>query len=347
MNVDPVARIADAVLYEGYLLWPYRKSAMKNQRRWTFGGVYPQRHSAAHPDDPAVMQTECLVEGDADCRLEVRVRFLHVVQRDLARISGGGLEPVEELAVDDQCHVAWEEATERELVASELAVGDLESAHTVPVQVPAGSTEEELRDAAGVRAGAFLRSWRALAGSIAIGASALGRNLHRVTVRISNDTPFEAGDREEALRQTFCSTHTVLRVQDGALVSLTDPPDGLRAEAERCQNVGTWPVLVGSEGERHTMLSSPIILPDYPEVAPESPGDMFDAAEIDQLLRLSILSLTDSERKEMRAADPKARKILERTESLSQEELMKLHGAIREISSLRPEKPRVEDPRAR
>jgi hydrogenase maturation protease len=334
--MDPVARIADAVLYEGYLLWPYRKSAMKNQRRWTFGGVYPQGHSAVHPDDPSVMQTECLVEGGGDCRLEIRVRFLHVVQRDLARISGGDLERVAELAVDEHRHVAWEEATERELVASGLALRDLRCRHERPVQIPGGSSEEELRDSIGVRAGAFLRSWRALSGKVTIAASALGPDLHRVTVRISNDTPFGAGDREEALRQAFCSTHTVLTVQDGAMVSLTDPPDGLRAEAERCENLGTWPVLVGHEGERHTMLSSPIILPDYPEVAAESPGDTFDAAEIDQLLRLSILSLTDEERQEMRAADPKAREILERTESLSQEELMKLHGSIREMTSPPP-----------
>jgi hypothetical protein len=343
--MDPVARIADAVLYEGYLLWPYRKSAMKNQRRWTFGGVYPQSHSAAHPDDPAVMQTQCLVEGGADCRLDVGVRFLHVVQRDLARISDGDPEPVEELTVDDRRHIAWEEATERELTASGLALHELDSVHTVPLEIPAGHTEEELRDSAGAPAGVFLRSWRALSGTIAIAASALGGDLHRLTVRISNDTPFDAGDREEALKHTLCSTHTVLRVHAGELVSPTDPPDRLRAEAERCENVGTWPVLVGDEGERHTMLSSPIILPDYPEVAPESPGDMFDAAEIDQLLRLSILSLTDEERREMGAADPKAREILERTESLSQEELMKLHGAVREMSSLKSERPRAESPR--
>jgi hypothetical protein len=74
-------------------------------------------------------------------------------------------------------------------------------------------------------------------------------------------------------------------------------------------------------------------------VAPESPGDLFDAAEIDQLLRLSILSMTDQEKEDMRAADPKAREILERTESLSPEELMKLHGAIREMSLVRTERP--------
>jgi hypothetical protein len=157
-----------------------------------------------------------------------------------------------------------------------------------------------------------------------------------VTVRICNTTPFAADDREEALRQTLCSTHTVLKADSGTFVSLTDPPEELRAEALRCRNDGTWPVLVGMPGERHTLLSSPIILPDYPEIAPESPGDLFDGGEIDQLLVLNILSLTDEEKEEMRAADPRTREILERTESLSEEQRMQLHGAIREFGMARP-----------
>jgi hypothetical protein len=81
--------------------------------------------------------------------------------------------------------------------------------------------------------------------------------------------------------------------------------------------------------DRHTMLSSPIILEEYPRVAQESPGDLFDGAEIDQLLRLNIISLTDEEKEEMRATDPRARQILDRTEALSREDLMRLHGVIR------------------
>jgi hydrogenase maturation protease len=94
-------------------------------------------------------------------------------------------------------------------------------------------------------------------------------------------------------------------------------------------------VLVGEPGERTTILSSPIILEDYPRVAPESPGDLFDGGEIDQLLTLNILSLTDEEKAEMRDSDPRAREILERTEALSDEELMRLHGAIREFGMTR------------
>ena len=44
---DPIRAIADAVLYEGYVLWPYRRSALKNTQRWTFGGVYPRAHAEA------------------------------------------------------------------------------------------------------------------------------------------------------------------------------------------------------------------------------------------------------------------------------------------------------------
>jgi len=94
-------------------------------------------------------------------------------------------------------------------------------------------------------------------------------------------------------------------------------------------------VPVGEPGDRRTMLSSPIILEDHPRVAPESPGDLFDGGEIDQLLTLSILALTDEERAEMVASDPRARDILERTEALTPEELMALHGTIREFGMAR------------
>ena len=77
------------------------------------------------------------------------------------------------------------------------------------------------------------------------------------------------------------------------------------------------------------MLSSPIILYDYPQVAPESPGDLFDGAEIDEILSLRILTLTDEEKAEMRRSDDRARRILERTETLPPEHFMKLHGTLR------------------
>jgi hypothetical protein len=156
-----------------------------------------------------------------------------------------------------------------------------------------------------------------------------------VTARVTNASACAAGAREEALRQTFCSTHVVLRCREGAWVSLTDPPAELHAESEACENIGVWPVLVGERSDRSTVLCSPIILADHPEIAPESPGDLFDSAEIDQMLVLNILAMTDEERREMRDCDPRARQILERTESLTGEEMMRLNGAVRELGMVR------------
>jgi hypothetical protein len=333
--VDPVRQIADVVLYEGYILWPYRRSALKNQRRWTFGGVYPRGHSASHPDDRWVMRTQCLLEAGDDATVDVRVRFLHVVERTVARATPGGLEPVDELTVGGRRHLAWDEAVEREIVAPRLAVDALLAGRRVEIGIADGREEEELVDAAGERAGALVRSWRRLSGTLDVSAERLGPTLFRLTAEIANTTPWDGGAREDVLRQAFCSTHTVLGAGAGAFVSLTDPPEPLREAAASCRNNGTWPVLVGEPGGRHTLLSSPIILEDHPRIAPESPGDLFDGGEIDQMLVLNILGLTDEEKAEMRDSDPRAREILERTEALSEEQLMRLHGAIRDLRLVR------------
>ena len=91
---DPIRAIADAVLYEGYVLWPYRRSALKNAQRWTFGGVYPRAHAEARAagDDPWTMQTQCLVEAGAGTRVSVGVRFLHVVQRQMVDLDGNAVD---------------------------------------------------------------------------------------------------------------------------------------------------------------------------------------------------------------------------------------------------------------
>jgi hypothetical protein len=260
--MDPVRAIADAVLYEGYVLWPYTRSALKNQRRWTFGGVYPPAHTAEHPDDAGLMRTQVLCESDPHA-VDVTVRFLHIVARE-----------------GDGEYAAWDEASEREVGVGAFAF-------------VAGSEGP--------------RSWEALCGSVSLEIEG-----PRLTVTVRNTTPWPGGTREEALRHTLCSTHTVLR--GGRFVSAT--------EAEGCSNIGTWPVLIGED----TMLSSPIILEDHPRIAPESPGDLFDGGEIDGLLALNIMALTDEEKAEMRATDPRTREILERTEALTQDQLLRLSG---------------------
>jgi hypothetical protein len=332
---DPVEKIAATVLYEGYVLWPYRRSAQKNQKRWTFGGVYPRAYSEAEGgNDPWLMQTQCLVVGEKPT-VEVKVRFLHVVERRVGRKNAQGtLEFVDELRVGGERYLAWEEAAEREVVASGLGLADLETPMRAAISVPAGIEEEPLANDGGEVVGALVRSWHSLEGTVEVEAEPVREGLFRLTVKIMNTAPWSGQNREETLEQTLISTHTILEVEGGEFVSLMDPPEELKRLAEECENVKTWPVLAG-EGDRHTMLSSPIILYDYPQIAPESPGDLFDGGEIDQLLTLSILSLTDEEKEEARATDPRAREILDRSESLTEEDLMGLHGAVRGFQTLR------------
>ena len=338
---DPVEKIAAAVLYEGYVLWPYRRSAQKNQKRWTFGGVYPRAFSeSAGTNDPWLMQTQCLVVGEKPA-VEVKVRFLHVVERKVAALreeltDAERLEFVDELRVGGERYLAWEETAEREIVVWGLGLADLETPTRAAISIPAGVEEEPLADERGEVVGALVRSWHSLEGVVEVEAEPVCREgLFRLTVKITNTAPWDGQDRDETLRQTFVSTHTILRVEDGEFVSLMDPPEEMKRFAEECENKKTWPVLAGEEGDKRMVLSSPIILYDYPKIAPESPGDLFDGGEIDQLLTLSILSLTDEEKEEARATDPRAREILDRSESLSEEDLMNLHGAIRGFQTLR------------
>ncbi len=336
MRPDPVRAIADAVLYEGFILWPYRRSALKNQRRFTWGGVYPPEHSRLHPDDRDVMQTEVLVQGPAATEVGVSVRFLHVVHRDVARRRGGGLEPVDELVVDGERHLAWDEAAEREIATAPLRLEQLEAPMQLPIAIAAGRRQEHLAGPTGACEGALIRSWAELRGELDVRAQQLGPELWLLRVRVRNSTPFGPGTRQQALAHTLCSTHAMLRATGGEFVSATDPPADLAGPAEACQNLGSWPVLVGEPPDRSTVLASPIILEDHPRIAPESPGDWFDGGEIDQLLVLNVLSLTDVEKAEMAATDPRAREILERTEALTPEQLMALHGTVREFGMARP-----------
>jgi hydrogenase maturation protease len=92
-----------------------------------------------------------------------------------------------------------------------------------------------------------------------------------------------------------------------------------------------WPVLAGERGCHDVMLASPIILYDYPEIAGESPGDLFDGAEIDEILTLRIMTLSDAEKAEIRSTDDRTRQLLERTDALTPEDLMKLHGVVRSV----------------
>jgi len=305
MNTIAVEQIANAILYEGYMLYPYRPSAVKNRQRFNFGVLYPKAWCEPETgSDSWWMRTECLAEASDEAELDVRARFLQLgQQRD------------------------WSVGHERDVTVPDCRLGSLVDAPLIrPFSFPGGIEEEKGR-------------LEALEGELEIGAEKLDKNLFHISLRIVNGTDFEAvGGRDEVLLRSFVSVHSLLQVRRGEFTSLIDPPQPLRDAAARCRNVGTWPVLAGDPDLRDTVLSSPIILYDYPQIAPESPGDLFDGTEIDEILALRILTMTDEEKAEVRNSDDRARRILERTEAMPPEHFQKLHGALRGLNSQSGEK---------
>jgi hydrogenase maturation protease len=328
MSAPLVEKIANAVLYEGYILYPYRSSAVKNRQRWNFGVVYPSSSG-----ELSEMQTECLALGGPLASVSVKVRCLRLVDRAVG-YAGAAFQPAAEISVDGRTYEAWQEAAECEMSLPAYRFAELEAGPIRQKFVhPATRAVEEVHDSAGRLAGLIVRTQEPVECSIETRLERPQEGLARIGVRISNVTATPATDRDALLARSLLSAHTILQITDGEFVSLLEPPAEFQKAAAECQNTGTWPVLVGDAGERDTVLSSPIILYDYPQVAPESPGDLFDGAEIDEILSLRILALTDEEKEAMRRSDDRARRILERTETLPPEHFMKLHGALR---GLRP-----------
>jgi hypothetical protein len=333
MRIEQVKEIANAVLYEGYLLYPYRQSAIKNRQRWTIGVVYPREYSEANGDiDPWFMQTECLLTGQKslDIAFDLHIRFLHLLLRTAvpsvtaaAQTQPGGAESLAGRMIYEAC----EEGIEREIHIANIALHDL-VAHprVVAIAFPGQCTVED----------AIAREQRPISGTVRLSAELVDDAIFKLRVQIENTTPetrIFVDRHNEILQQAFVSTHTILQAQQGEFISLLEPPDALQSIAQECLNLRTWPVFVGEVGETDVLLSSPIILYDYPQIAPESPGSLFDGTEIDEILTLRILTLTEDEKEQMRQGDERVREILERTEALTPKQFMKLHGTIR---SLRP-----------
>jgi hypothetical protein len=350
MNLDLVEQIARAVLYEGYILYPYRASAVKNRQRWNFGVLSPPDYSLAGGEtDPYKMQTQCLLIGGKDAAIDIRLRFLHLVTREIGKLldpllkSESGVEPshhlVDSLEVDGKIFQTWQEAEERDVHLSGIKVRDLTTQslwHTF--QFSPKREWNPILNANNQTVGMIIRRQESIEGNIEVLAEDAGSDITKITIRVANSTSDLPKNRDEALMRSLVSAHTILNIHHGDFVSLLDPPAELTEIAGKCHNVGTYPVLVGKEGERDTVLSSPIILYDYPQVAPESAGDLFDSTEIDEILTLRILTLTEEEKQEVRQTDERARKILERSESLPMEQFQKLHGAVRSLQHVKEKK---------
>ncbi len=340
MSLDPAhlehaRRVADAILYEGYLLYPYRGSAQKNRARFQFGVLVPPAYGAVDEYELSASRTECLLECADDAEVLVLVRFLHLQQRIVRAASPdtGELHDVSALQVDGTEYTSWDEAAERQQQAAISVARLLRQDRTLEFHIDSGEHSEDLTDAQGRAAGQLTRRWAALDGVIQLGAERVagpyGALRLRVRVENNSDPGVSPCTRDEALRHSLIAAHALIGVPGGTFLSLTDAPEWAAAEAAACANVGTWPVLAGPEGCHDLVLSSPVILYDHPEVAAESAGELFDATEIDEILTLRTLALTDAEKRQARATDPRAADLMDRVDTMPSEMLERMHGAIR------------------
>ena len=306
----------------------------------------PPGYAAVDPNEPSASQTECLAECSGDARVEILLRFLHVQQRLVQEAAGtagaaGAAQwrDVPALNVDGTEFTRFTEAAEREERA-DLAVASLDGAGAeLPFHIDAGETAEDLTDARGAVAGRLIHRWDALDGVLRVQAERVAGPYQalRLRVRVGNRT--EPGGtqgpqgplatREDGLRYALVAAHTLIGIPGGSFISMTDHPEWAAAAVAACTNVGTWPVLAGPADCRDLVLSSPVILYDHPQIAPESTGDLFDATEIDEILTLRTMALTDEEKREARATDPRAAGLIDRLDGLPPEMLERLHGAIR------------------
>jgi hypothetical protein len=321
MSLDQVRAIADAVLYEGYLLYPYRAGSAKNRSRWQFGVLGPPKAAGPAFAEAPSMATQCLLTPGlltpAAAGVRLHLRFLHLQVRDVQRRRPDGSHAtVAELSDHGKPVVSWDEAVEREI---EIAAVPLDRPAEFPVEIPGGEDVEPIAEGRIVR-----RRWP------------LTARLHtsvetddgylRLTVRLTNEHPGEVADKPAAIRRSLIGAHLVLEACGGSFVSVLEPPPEAAAAAGRCRQERWWPVLAGPPGRSDTVLAAPIILYDRPQVAEQSPGALYDSTEIDEMLTLRVMTMTEAEKAEARATDPRAAAIVDRCDTMTPADLQRLHG---------------------
>jgi hypothetical protein len=315
MNEHDIDRIADAVLYEGFLQYPPCPS-VPNVQRWTFGSLYPQAHSEAlNGLPPHQMRTEVLLSAPQGASLRARVRFLQVESRTVGRSpeSAGSIReapefpPVESIQSSGVLHFAWQEGLERSFTLESQSLAEMTARPQRRIfRCSPARCRELLRDSQGRVVGDVVRTTAELCVELELSARPLGGGVHRVTLSTLNQTGMaSAADAREADHCVLAGTHVLLQAEGGRFLSLSAPPAAWANAAAACRNVGNWPVLIGDPGSDRLMLGAPIILPDYPTVTPERPGDHQDCSEADEIPSLR---------------DPRSRALPDRTKALARKE---------------------------
>ncbi|ORB86408.1 hypothetical protein B1987_24475 [Mycobacterium kansasii] len=328
---DRARAVADAVLYEGYLLYPYRGTSSKNQSRWQFGVLGPPGAAGSGLGEEDTMAAQFLVDGARAITLVIRFLQLQHRRAERAR-AGGGFEPVAELNTPSGSWLSWDEAVECERSFGPLVFED--QPWTLPVLA------QEATDVESVDGGRLVRRRREVRGELTVSSEPDG-DLHRVSVRIANVGP-GAADQNDAIARSLIGTHLIAEVVGGQFVSLVEPPPAASGAVSRCTQHRCFPVLAGPPGNHDLLLVSPIILYDHPEVAEQSSTALYDCTEIDEILTLRVMTMTDEEKAQARATDPRAARIIDHCDAMSAQDMARLHGVLRDphgVAGLVPEVP--------
>ena len=318
---DRARAVADAVLYEGYLLYPYRGTSSKNQSRWQFGVLGPPGAADAGLGEDDALSAQFLV--DAARAITLVVRFLQLQRRRVERAVGGrGFEPVDELTTRSGSWLTWDEAVECERSFGPLAFAD--QPWTLPVHADA-ATEIEVVDG-----GRLVRERQEVRGELTVTSEPIGE-LRRVSVRVSNvGAAINNDTKDSVIARSMIGTHLIAEVVGGQFVSLLDPPPTAADAVSGCSQHRCFPVLAGPPGTQDVLLVSPIILYDHPEVAEQSNTALFDCTEIDEILTLRVMTMTDEEKEQARATDPRAAQIIDQCDAMSPDAMARLHGVLRD-----------------
>lgn len=335
-------RITKTVLYEGYSLYPYYRSSAKNSKPVPFGAVYPKQFVKYNPDVHSTTQTQCIIEGTDDTEVKITVRFLQLRNRQLLKIDHneygpGQFRSTDSLQEGDKTYHSGWEGVERELNLGTHTISTIvDNKLGKDIAFESEKANDIIYGEDGIVAGNVIITQSEINGNITVSAEPVGdnKNGYKIMVQISNTTSVDNPkklSRNDSYKLSFLSTHTILKTGQGAFISQTDPEPDWEELINNCENINSWPILV--EKDHKTMLSSPIVLYDYPEIAPESMGDMFDGTEIEEALVLHMATMPEEEKQKIDKGDPKMKAMMERVESVTPEEIMSLHGGFKEVKS--------------
>lgn len=289
MSSRGVEELVSSLLYEGYALYPYTPGSTKNATPTPFGIVYPPAYAEVQPAAFAMARLECALRAGPDATVSGTVRFLQA-------------------AGDDH------RASERRLRVGPATLAELSRGNGVGEEF---RFESEAGDAP------------AVSGRVRMRAELLGPDLARVKLCVHNSTAIDApaeASRADALRHSLLSVHPLLEADGGAFVSPLERDGEMGEAVAGCDPVNTFPVLV-DEDDR-AVLGAAIVLPEHPELAPESLGNLFDNTEIEEALLLHVHALSDPEREAIADQDPAVREMIARAEAATNEEMLGLHGRL-------------------